>query len=195
MSSGPVTRRTFRFRPVAAHSDPPRRHARGAGPITTAEGVETVVRQVLVTLVLISLSVLPAVAAELRVTVNGVRSDKGEILIAVYKDPAGFAHAIANGSKRGLTPDSGRLAGCSIRAQIGSQSTVFTQLKPGRYAIAVIHDENDNGRLDRNFLGIPIEGYGFGNDARGFFAAPSFDAASILIGDSDVSTFITLVYP
>jgi len=66
----------------------------------TAEGVEAVVRQLLVTLLLISLSVLPAIAAELRVTVNGIRSDKGEILIALYNDPAGFARAIANGSRR-----------------------------------------------------------------------------------------------
>ncbi|HTT83495.1 MAG TPA: DUF2141 domain-containing protein [Rhizomicrobium sp.] len=161
----------------------------------TAEGVEAVVRQLLVTLLLISLSVLPAIAAELRVTVNGIRSDKGEILIALYKDPAGFARAIANGSRGGLTPDSGRLVGCSIRAQVGSQSTVFTQLKPGRYAIAVIHDENDNGHLDRNFLDIPVEGYGFGNNARRFFSAPSFNAASIVIGNSDVSTSVTLVYP
>jgi uncharacterized protein (DUF2141 family) len=163
--------------------------------MTTTKGVETVVRQTLVALMLLGLSVLPAFAAELRLTVKGVRSDKGEILIGLYKDSEGFTRAIANGSKRGLTPDSGRLVGCSIRAQIGSQSTVFTQLPPGRYAIAVIHDENDNGRLDRNFLGIPVEGYGFGNDARGFFGAPSFDAASIVIGDSDVSATVTMAYP
>jgi uncharacterized protein (DUF2141 family) len=163
--------------------------------MATTEGVETVVRRLLVTLILIGLSVHPAFAVELRLTIKGVRSDKGEILVGLYKDPAGFAHAIANGSKLGLMPDSGRLVGCSIRAQIGSQSTVFTQLTPGRYAIAVIHDENDNGRFDRNFLDIPTEGYGFGNNARGFLGAPSFEAASIVVDDKDVSTSITMVYP
>lgn len=186
-----MTRIPFQFHRLVANSDPIRR----VGAIVKPETAETAGRQLLVTLILLGLLALPAFAAELRLTVKGVRSDKGEILIGIYKDPEAFAHAIADRSKRGLMPDSGRLVGCSIRAQIGSQSTVFTQLTPGRYAVAVIHDENDNGRLDRTFLGVPIEGYGFSNDRRGFFGAPSFDAASIVIGDGDVSTFVTLVYP
>jgi small-conductance mechanosensitive channel len=48
---------------------------------------------------------------------------------------------------------------------------------PGTYALAVIHDENMNGKLDTNWLGIPIEGYGFSNGAKGLFGAPSFSAA------------------
>lgn len=92
-------------------------------------------------------------------------------------------------------PDSGRLAGTAIRAKSGSQSTVFTQLLPGRYAIIVIHDENDNGRLDENALGVPTEGYAFSNDARGFLSAASFDAAAIAVGNANFSTSINLIYP
>jgi uncharacterized protein (DUF2141 family) len=83
----------------------------------------------------------------------------------------------------------------SIRAIPGSQSTVFTQLPPGRYAAIVIHDENDNGRLDTNVWGVPTEGYGFSNDALGFLSAPSFDAAAVTVGFVDVSTAISLIYP
>lgn len=119
-----------------------------------------------------------------------MRSDSGEILIALYDNADGIRSAIANAAKRGLLPDSGRLIGTAIRAKRGTQSTVFTQLPPGRYAMIVIHDENDDGRLDRQ-----TEGYGFGNDARGFLSAPSFDAAAITIGNADVSTSITLIYP
>jgi uncharacterized protein (DUF2141 family) len=61
--------------------------------------------------------------------------------------------------------------------------------------VIAIHDENDNGRLDENFLGFPNEGYGFGNDAQGFFGAPSFDAAAINVGNADLSAYITLIYP
>ncbi len=53
----------------------------------------------------------------------------------------------------------------------------FEDILPGTYALAVIHDENMNGKLDTNWLGIPIEGYGFSNDAKGLFGAPSFSAA------------------
>jgi uncharacterized protein (DUF2141 family) len=138
---------------------------------------------------------VPAVAAELRLTIKGIRSDTGEILIGLYDNAAGFKSAIANAAKRALLPDSGRLIGAAIRAKRGTQSTVFTQLPPGRYAAIVIHDENDDGRLDENALGVPTEGYGFGNDAQGILRAPSFDAAAVTVGDADVSTSVTLIYP
>ena len=72
---------------------------------------------------------------------------------------------------------------------------VFAQLHPGRYAVIVIHDENDNGRLDENIIGVPTEGYGFSNDARGFLSAPSFDAAAVTIDGEDRNVVISLQYP
>ena len=146
-------------------------------------------------LVFVTLSTAPALSAELRLTINGINSDNGKILIGLYDDGEGFRSAITNAAKRGLIPDAGRLIGTSIRAQQGKRSTVFTQLPPGRYAVIVIHDENDNGRLDENFMGLPNEGYGFGNEAQGFFGAPSFDAAAIDVGSADASANITLIYP
>ena len=62
------------------------------------------------------------------------------------------------------------------------------QLPPGRYAAIVIHDEDDNGRLDTNPMGVPGEGYGVSNDARGFLSAPSFEPAAIAVGDADIAT-------
>lgn len=148
-----------------------------------------------VTFIVTLLFAVPAFSAELRLTIKGVHSDNGELLVGLYDNADGFRHAVANAATRGLLPDSGRLIGTAIRAQRGTESTVFTQLVPGRYAIIVIHDENDNGRLDKNALGVPTEGYGFGNDARGFLSAPSFDAAAITVGDTNASTSITLRYP
>jgi uncharacterized protein (DUF2141 family) len=153
------------------------------------------IKKLLVGLFLATLPALPAPAAELRLTIKGIRSDKGELLIALYDNADGFKSAIANAAIRGLMPDSGRLIGTSIRAQRGTQSTVFTQLPPGRYAAIVIHDHNDNGRLDENAMGVPTEGYGFGNDAQGFLSAPSFEAAAIVIEDADVGTSVSLIYP
>jgi uncharacterized protein (DUF2141 family) len=153
------------------------------------------IRKFSIALILAVLSAVSAQAAELRLTIKGVRSDAGELLIGLYDNADGFVGAIANATKNGLMADSGRLIGMSIRAIPGSQSTVFTQLPPGRYAAVVIHDENDNGRLDTNALGVPTEGYGFSTDAQGFLGAPSFDAAAITIGDADVSTAISLIHP
>lgn len=137
----------------------------------------------------------PALASELRITIQGVRSDEGEILIGLYDNADGFKSAIANAAKRGLLPDSTRRIGTAIRAKPGVVSTVFTQLPSGQYAIIVIHDENDNGRLDENSFGVPTEGYGFGNNAQALLSSPSFDAAAITVGDADISASIALIYP
>lgn len=51
---------------------------------------------------------------------------------------------------------------------------VFENLKPAKYAVRYFHDENSNGKLDKNFLGIPSEGYGFSNNVKGLFGPPSF---------------------
>jgi uncharacterized protein (DUF2141 family) len=47
-------------------------------------------------------------------------------------------------------------------------------LKPGKYAARYFHDENLNGLMDKNFIGIPVEGFGFSNNAVGKFGPPPF---------------------
>lgn len=154
-----------------------------------------IVRAAIGLLVAALLAAAPAQAAELRLTVTGIRSDGGELLIGLYGTPEGYAKAIANASNGGLMPDPGRVVGVSIRARQGAATTVFAQLPPGRYAVIVIHDENDDGHLDANAIGVPTEGYCFGNNARGFLGAPSFEAASVTVGTDDISTAVALVYP
>ena len=128
-------------------------------------------------------------------TIAGVRSDAGELLIGVYADSEGFRHAIANATKVGLMVDPSRVIGVAMRAASGSQQIILAQLHPGRYAVIVIHDENDSGGLDVNMMGVPTEGYGFSNDAHGFLSAPAFEAAAITVGDMDQNIVIDLVYP
>jgi hypothetical protein len=50
----------------------------------------------------------------------------------------------------------------------------FEDIAPGTYALVISHDENTNGKLDTNWLGVPTEGYGFSNDATALLGAPSF---------------------
>ncbi len=54
---------------------------------------------------------------------------------------------------------------------------VIDELPYGNYAISSYHDENNNNKYDLNFLGIPVEDYGFSNNARGNFAAPKYEDA------------------
>lgn len=70
----------------------------------------------------------------------------------------------------------------------------FEDIPPGTYAIAVVHDENMNGELDVNWLGVPSEGYGFSNDATGILGAPSFTAASFQYIGRSLELTMTLHY-
>jgi uncharacterized protein (DUF2141 family) len=122
-------------------------------------------------------------AARLTVDVVGLRSDAGQVLVALYDSPAGF-------------PGTGASAIGAERSAIaaGKASVIFEDVPPGTYAIALIHDENRNGTLDRGFLGIPKEGVGASNDAQGRVGAPRFDRARF---ELETDTIITLrvVYP
>jgi uncharacterized protein (DUF2141 family) len=81
-----------------------------------------------------------------------------------------------------------------VKATGSKVTVVFNSLPPGQYGISVIHDENENGELDSNFMGIPKEGFGFGNNAMGMFGPPSFKEASIKIDPTHQTHEIKLKY-
>jgi len=70
----------------------------------------------------------------------------------------------------------------------------FEDIPPGTYALSVVHDENMNGKLDTNWLGIPNEGYGFSNDAKASFGPPSFEAARFSYDGQNLELTISLSY-
>lgn len=70
----------------------------------------------------------------------------------------------------------------------------FEHVPPGRYAIAVLHDENSNHRLDRNFFGVPKEGFGFANNPHVALSAPSWRAASVEVTCPATTVNIQLIY-
>ena len=102
----------------------------------------------------------------LLVIVTGLRSQKGNVHIALYDDPDRF-------------PDfDGMILKVEVTIIDGSAHHKFNGLTSKRYAIAVYHDENDNDEFDQGFLGIPLEDYAFSNNATVFLGPPSFaDAA------------------
>lgn len=61
----------------------------------------------------------------------------------------------------------------------------FEYLPFGEYAIKAFHDEDANDDLNTNFIGIPVEDYGFSNNARGMFGPPSWQDAKFELNDDD----------
>ena len=70
----------------------------------------------------------------------------------------------------------------------------FLDIPPGTYALAVIHDEDMDGKLDTDGVRLPTEGYGFSNDARALMGAPSFKAASFAYNGRTLELTISLNY-
>ncbi|MDE0044731.1 MAG: DUF2141 domain-containing protein [bacterium] len=126
----------------------------------------------------------PAIAGELAIDVTGIRSSDGRVLLALHQERADIS----------FPDDRGAVAGVWMNAVAGTLSLVFPDLAEGRYAVSVMHDENDDGVLDANLLGVPTEGYGFSNNASGLMGPPDFDDASVVIGDEPVHAVITLRY-
>jgi uncharacterized protein (DUF2141 family) len=82
--------------------------------------------------------------------------------------------------------------GTVIEAKADSFTAVVPDPPSGKYAVSSYVDTNKNGRLDKNFLGVPKEMYGLSNDARGMFAPPAFSVTAFDIGASAVTQTIHL---
>jgi uncharacterized protein (DUF2141 family) len=71
-------------------------------------------------------------------------------------------------------------------------TVTFKKVPAGTYAISLFHDENDNGKMDTNFLGIPKESYGCSNNAKGFMGPPKWEDAKFEVRNKTIIQTITL---
>jgi uncharacterized protein (DUF2141 family) len=117
----------------------------------------------------------------LTVKVTSIESQRGVIEIALYKDPQKFA-------KVGQTYRIVR-----VKAEGNTIVHDFNDLEEGKYAVCLFHDENNNKTCDKNFFGIPTEGYAFSNNIRPKFSVPTFEECSTRL-DKNKTLTIKLVY-
>lgn len=117
--------------------------------------------------------------APVEVTVGGVRSAAGQLIVQVC-------------------PEADFLGACpwiaKVPARRGSVDVVLPEVPPGRYAVQAWHDANGNGDLDRGFFGIPREGLGFSNDAMPRLMHPKFAVAAFDHAAQPQRVAVTLHY-
>ncbi len=106
--------------------------------------------------------------ATLVVTVNGIRSVKGQVKIAIF-----------NSSEKWL--GSQPVYSSTIDVKGPSVTWKINDVPSGDYGIAVLDDENSNGKMDKNILGLPLEAYGFSNNVRATFGAPKWEDAKFIV--------------
>lgn len=106
-------------------------------------------------------------AQSLFIDVSDIKQEKGEIKLALYNQPDGFPFETTKAFKL-----------LKSKPIDGNVKFVVETLKPGRYAIALFQDTNNDGILNVNFIGVPKEGYGVSNNAYNTFSAPKYADAS-----------------
>ena len=117
------------------------------------------------------------------VEVTGLRSTKGVVRACMTSHPDRFPRCRGDADAYALVVPAGR-----------SVTLEFEGVRPGRYAIALLHDENGNGKADRAFSLMPKEGYGFSRDAPVRMGPPSFEQAAFEVGPARVSQTIRMRY-
>jgi uncharacterized protein (DUF2141 family) len=134
---------------------------------------------------LLSFVLSPAFSqSRINVSINNLENNKGTCLVCLYNNAKDF-------SEKG-----GKPVQCStVSIQNKTAADEFEQVKPGTYAIMVIHDANNNRKFDTNFLGIPKEGYGASQNKLPFAAAPKFEENKFVVTEnSTVQCTIRLRY-
>ena len=115
----------------------------------------------------------------LAIHISGISKINGTLFIAVFR--ANDEFPIFGKQFRGVVKE----------VEAKTQNYNFSELPDGEYAIAIYQDENRNEILDKNLLGIPTEIYGFSNNARRSFSAPSFQEAKIKLNkDLQLAIFL-----
>ena len=114
----------------------------------------------------------------IKVSVSGLNSSKGKLLVGLYSQEDSF---LVKQYK-------------SMIASIENESStlIFKNIPDGTYAVSFVHDANDNGKMDTNFMGIPKEDYGCSNNARGFMGPPKWNDAKFELKGADKTITISL---
>lgn len=123
-----------------------------------------------------------AQAVRLIGTIEGTRDVDGYPYVTLFANPDGF-------------PDGDySVQDIKLKAAPKPLIVVFDDLAPSTYAVGAYHDENNNGRLDTNFIGYPIEGYALSNGIRTIFSRPRFVDAAFPVGSEDAHVTLLIKY-
>lgn len=120
----------------------------------------------------------------IHITILNIKNSTGTVACALFESPKGYPKEYLRFATNIMV----------IKIRKSQARCDFQDIPPGKYAIVIVHDENMNGILDTNFIGIPTEGYGFSNSAKALLGAPSFSSSSFLYDGSSIDMMMSLSY-
>jgi len=118
---------------------------------------------------------------DVSVTLHGLKNTKGNVIVAFFNSKKRF---LKHPVQHKIVPVT----------QKDTLTVHFDHISEGNYAVSVIHDENQNQKLDTNFLGIPKEGYGFSNNPKIRMGPASFSECKFAVGDQNLNIQIKMRY-
>ena len=120
----------------------------------------------------------------LTVRITNLKNHDGQIGLSVFRNPEGWPEDWKQAERWAMVP-----------IKSSPQEIVIEDLPIGIYAVSAFHDENSNGKIDKNFMGIPKEGYGVSNGAKaGMFGPPKFEEALINLEPTGTTINIAIEY-
>jgi uncharacterized protein (DUF2141 family) len=120
--------------------------------------------------------------AKLTIKVVDLRNHKGQLIFGVFKSADGFP------------TDPKKSVNWQIKKASSDVAEFTADLPPGKYGASVLHDENENGKLDTNFMGVPKEGYGETNNPKPKFRAATYKEAEFELPAEGAAMTISLQY-
>lgn len=112
----------------------------------------------------------PIETHDLTASITGFNSDNGKAYISIYNSKDSWLTKIYKGHTKEIVDN--------------TVTVIFEDLPTGEYAISLYHDENDNGEMDANWMGIPSEDYACSRGAKGFMGPPKWKNAVLQISES-----------
>ena len=125
---------------------------------------------------------VPALSASIDLAITGLRSEKGNVLVCLSANPEYFPDCTEDKKARKLKVSATHAASIQIAG-----------VKPGIYAVALIHDENANGKMDLRLF-LPSEGFGFSRNPRIGMGPPKFKSAQFNVGADDERYDVRMKY-
>ena len=121
--------------------------------------------------------------ARLNVVIEGVRSDRGELVVELYAD-----------DEEGFLYERGRVQRVRQKAAASVTRACISAPRAGTYALVLYHDENSDQKFNRSLIGLPSEGFGFSNNVRPVLGAPSLKSVLIPVPDGESTVRVRMQY-
>ncbi|MFZ1261906.1 MAG: DUF2141 domain-containing protein [Chitinophagaceae bacterium] len=121
----------------------------------------------------------PATEEGIKINIINLHNNKGFVLVSLFKNGEGYPNDPGKAFRK-----------AKLAIQDKKVTITFPDLPSASYAIAILHDENDDQKMNKNFMGLPKEGYGFSNNAAGVFGPPGYNKASFRHTANTLTTIV-----